>query len=147
MRNKLKYGTWRQRGRVAGLCASALIFVGTVVTAADGIYTAAQAARGEAIYSKECAVCHQPDLTGRNSDGGPTLVGLRFTSRWGGLSVQDLIRPVQELMPARHRGSLTEQQYVDVVSFILKKNGLPAGKTELPANPEALKKIVVRFER
>lgn len=121
-----------------------------------GIYTVQQAARGEPLYQQHCASCHQDDLTGRKVDGGPALRGREFTSRWGGLSIQALLTAMEKLMPSEHplslvatkssTGGLDRQEYIDVVSFILKVNGVPAGKRELPTSPNALKTIVVHFK-
>jgi hypothetical protein len=47
-------------------------------------------------------------------------------------------------MPARAAGSLSQQEYADVLSYVLKANGLPAGETELPADLERLKPIAIR---
>ena len=139
----------RQKGQVratvAGVCAAIAVTGSALAAGADGIYTAEQAKRGEKIYARECAVCHQSDLTGRRVDGGPALRGKQFTTRWGGLSIQALLKTMEELMPSKHPGSLNRQGYVDVVSFILQSNGLAAGKTALPTSPAALQKVVVHF--
>ena len=50
-------------------------------------------------------------------------------------------------MPMPEPGSLSRQEYVDAVSFILWANERPAGKTELPTGTEALEQIVMTFER
>ena len=49
-------------------------------------------------------------------------------------------------MPMPEPGSLSRQEYVDAVSFILWANERPAGKTELPTGTEALEQIVMTFE-
>ena len=38
-------------------------------------------------------------------------------------------------------GSLSPDQYADVLAFMLEKNKFPAGKTELPADLDGLKTI------
>jgi cytochrome c len=153
--NRLRRGL--VRAAVVGISA-AVVVAGISVAAgvstdpqsrrapAAGLYTIEQAKRGEQIYRRECTVCHQDNMTGRKSDGGPPLRGRQFTSRWGGLSIQALLTTMEELMPAKHPGSLDKQGYVDVVSFILQTNGVPSGKTELPTNRDALRKIIVKFE-
>lgn len=118
---------------------------GLASNSADDIYTAEQATRGEQIYKRECAICHREDLRGRRSDGGPALRGNSFTSRWGGLSIQAMLDITEELMPMSHPGNLSRQQYVDVVSHILRVNGLPSGTRELPTSPEQLRHVVVTF--
>jgi hypothetical protein len=46
-------------------------------------------------------------------------------------------------MPQNKPDSLTPQTVIDVVSFLLRENEMPAGKTELPPDLEALKQILV----
>ena len=48
----------------------------------DGVYTTEQAARGKALFTKECAACHGPELTGGES--APPLEGGGFISNWNG---------------------------------------------------------------
>ena len=57
-------------------------------TAWDGVYTAEQAARGEPLYSQNCASCHGPNLTG--GEMAPSLVGGDFGANWNDLSLGDL---------------------------------------------------------
>ena len=51
----------------------------------NGIYTEAQAARGEPLYAQNCASCHGPELTG--GEMAPGLAGTGFASNWDGLTV------------------------------------------------------------
>ena len=44
-------------------------------------------------------------------------------------------------MPVDAPGSLTNQQYVDVVAYMLQLNGHPAGKSALAPDPAALRKV------
>ena len=108
----------------------------------DGAYTEEQAKRGEAIYYSRCAACH-----GSEQDGGdmtPPLKGSAFTGTWNDLTVGDLVERVRVSMPLDNPGSLSRQQTVDVVSFVLKTNGWPAGDTELPRESEPLKDIQIK---
>jgi mono/diheme cytochrome c family protein len=105
----------------------------------SGVYTEAQAKRGEAIYGDRCASCHAPDLSG--IDQAPALTGGDFTAEWNDQSVNDLFERVRISMPADKPGSLERQQVADVLAFILQKNDLPPGQTELPTTAETLKEI------
>ncbi len=120
-----------------------------VALAADtiwsGVYTDAQAARGDAIYVERCASCHAPDLSG--IDQAPALTGADFMTAWNDLSTNDLFERVRISMPADKAGSLERQQVADVIAFILQKNGLPAGQTELATTAEALKPITFLAKR
>ena len=105
----------------------------------DGIFTAEQAKRGEAVYGDSCVPCHGPDLGG--SDLAPALTGADFASNWNDMKISDFFDRVSQTMPLSSPGSLTAPQYADVVSFILQKSGAPAGTTELPAKKDALTAI------
>ena len=107
----------------------------------DGVFTDAQAKRGEAQYSQSCSSCHSPDLTG--GDSAPSLTGPDFNASWNDLSVGDLAERIRTTMPADGPGSLSRQQYVDILTFLLAKDGFPAGQTELPTTDEDLKQLKI----
>ena len=105
----------------------------------DGVYSDAQARRGEAIYADRCATCHAPDLSGM--DQAPALAGADFFTEWNDLSINDLFERTRISMPADKPGSLEPQQVADVLAFVLQKNGFPAGPADLPSNADTLKTI------
>jgi len=105
----------------------------------DGVYTTAQAARGEAIYKDTCASCHGDDLSGGGQ--APALAGKEFNADWIDLSLNDLYERTHVSMPADNPGTLTPAKTVDVIAFLLSKGTFPAGQTELAADAEALKAI------
>jgi cytochrome c len=109
----------------------------------SGVYTKAQATRGEQVYQKECAFCHRNNLRGNSIDGGPPLRGPEFFDRWQEQSLEDILMVTIELMPFDEPGTLSRQEYVDVLTFILFGNDIPPGNTELPIDPEALQQIVM----
>ena len=140
---------------LAGVCVVSLV-VGlkslvpaaatqTSTTTLDGVYTMEQAKRGEEIYRRDCALCHRDNLLGNAIDGGPPLRGPQFTTRWTDFSIETMLATIAELMPVDDPGSLSRQEYVDVVGFVLWANQLPAGEIELPTDPGALDQIVVAF--
>jgi mono/diheme cytochrome c family protein len=105
----------------------------------DGIYTAEQAKRGEVVYNDTCVPCHGPDLGG--SDLAPALAGNEFAANWNNLKIGDLYNRVSQSMPLSAPGSLTAQQYADVIAFMLEKGSAPAGTTELATTKEPLDSI------
>jgi mono/diheme cytochrome c family protein len=111
----------------------------------DGVYTEEQAKRGEGLYSQSCASCHAPDLTG--VDAAPSLTGPGFNSGWSDLTVGDLLERIRTTMPADGPGSLSRQQYTDIIAFLLAKDGFPAGQTELPQQTEILKQIKILAQK
>ena len=122
------------------LCASASSAVATSLppqaagkSTQDGVYTDAQAKRGEAAYGKTCAGCHGPDLAG--ADTAPSLTGAEFTAGWTDQTLDDLFQRIQTTMPGDAPGSLSAEQCADILAFVLSKNGFPAGQSELTAGP------------
>jgi S-disulfanyl-L-cysteine oxidoreductase SoxD len=105
----------------------------------DGVYTEAQAQRGEGLYSQYCASCHGPDLAG--GEMAPGLTGGEFTSNWNDLSLGDLYERIRISMPQNAPGSLSRQQNSDILSFILRKMNTPVGQTELSTSTDELKAI------
>ncbi len=105
----------------------------------DGIYTEAQAKRGEGLYSQYCASCHGPDLAG--GEMAPGLTGGEFTANWNDLSIGDLYERIRISMPQSAPGSLTRQQNSDILAYILRKMNNPVGPTELSTSTDELKAI------
>ena len=108
-------------------------------TTGSGIYTEAQAKRGEAVYARACAGCHGSDLLG---DGqAPSLVGKDFNAEWTEQSMDDLFQRTSISMPADAPGTLKPAEVADVIAFMLTKGNFPAGPTDLPSDASALKQI------
>lgn len=84
-------------------------------------FTASQAATGQSLYRNNCASCHGDDLRG-NIDG-PELVGDYFLAYWGERSVAELYGYAKGNMPPGRAGTLEDQQYLDIVTWILSNNG------------------------
>lgn len=112
-----------------------------VKTTQDGVYTDAQAKRGEAAYGQNCAKCHGPDLSG--ADAAPSLTGGDFNAGWNDLTAGDLFDRIRTTMPADAVGSLSRQDVADIVAFLFAKDGFPAGDTELPTQSELLKQFKI----
>jgi mono/diheme cytochrome c family protein len=113
------------------LCGSAFVLLPQARTTWDGVYSEAQAKRGEAIYADRCASCHAPDLSGM--DQAPELASAEFRTEWNDLSMNDLFERTRISMPADNPGSLERAQVADVVAFVLQKNSFPAAQTDLPS--------------
>lgn len=109
---------------------------------ADGVYTEAQAMRGETLYAEQCAACHGEDLTGV-ADLFPALIGDTFVANWQGKSVGELFEKISMTMPALDPGSLMPEQVADLVAHALSASKYPAGTAELASEVEALKAITI----
>jgi len=127
---------------IAGAAALSMADAWAEPSVWDGIYTTAQAKRGQALYAKQCASCHRENLEGHGPT--PSLAGSEFLERWDGQTVDDLFEKMQESMPADHPGSLSREQNAAILAFILGVNEFPAGEAELRSESEWLAKI--RFQ-
>ena len=101
-----------------------------------------QARRGEAAYQSNCAACHGRNLQATNPDA-PSLTAPSFGISWHGKPVADLFTLMRTSMPLGAGGSLSDPEYLDIVAYILKFNGYPAGDRELGPEVERLKQIVI----
>ena len=110
-------------------------------TLSQGVYTAAQAMRGEALYKEQCAACHGDDLGG--SGPMPPLAGSDFLKSWQGKTVGDLFEKTHSSMPASAPGTLSEQQTSDILAYMLSVGKFPAGTTELAPKQEPLMTIKI----
>ena len=113
---------------------------GQSAPAADGIYSADQAHRGEALYQKQCVSCHGSALDGVGPY--PPLSGDDFLTKYEGQPALNLYDMIQKLMPATSPGTLSRPEAADLFAYILSFNKFPAGKTDLPSDEDSLKKLV-----
>jgi len=107
----------------------------------DGIYSDAQAKRGDVLYKEQCATCHGDNLEG--SGPMPALAGKDFLASWMGKSVADLFEKTHTTMPATAPGSLTPAQAADIVAYMLASSKYKVGTTELEGKVEVLKDIKI----
>jgi hypothetical protein len=89
-------------------------------TVQDGVYTEEQASEGMKVYEEACLICHPIE----------EYVGI-YLEGWVGMPVSMLIDSIAETMPLDNPGALDEQQFVDMFTYILQANGLPAGDAAL----------------
>jgi len=95
----------------------------------QGVYTEEQATRGDTEHQNNFSSCH----------GTEKYAGDAFTKNWVGRTVFDLFDQIRTTMPDDNPGGLSAQQYKDVVAYILKTNGIPAGTDSLSNDPEAMR--------
>ena len=116
--------------------------VGTMPAAAQdktvdqGVYTAAQAARGGKVFDSQCANCHR-------EIGGvaPVLAGDRFMRAFGDATLQTVFTTIKTTMPRTSPGSLSDADYTDIVAHLLRANSYPDGMSELAVSDLAGIKI------
>ena len=103
---------------------------------ASGAFTAAQATSGHEVYTNTCANCH---TAAQHS-------GATFASTWNNRRVFDLYEIIYNTMPVDNPGSLSDQEYVDVVAYILQLNGHRPGKAALMPDAAALKALRIEIQ-
>jgi quinoprotein glucose dehydrogenase len=102
-----------------------------------GVYTREQANRGRDVYAGMCQSCHTP----------ASHTGVTFANSWVGRPLSDLFSFVSEKMPKNEPGSLTPEEYSQVVAHLLRLNGMPAGFEELPVDTAVLKQIRIEVRK
>ena len=122
--------------------------VGQVVSVWDGVFTEAQAKRGQAVYPGPCGMCHGRRLNGAPDDpdmqSTPPLARAKFLRNWEGRSLATLFEYTRATMPESNPGSLTDEEFVDIIAYMLFVGRMPAGDNELQPDPRSLAHIVIQ---
>jgi len=92
-----------------------------------------QATRGRTVFLGMCRDCHTPEEQS----------GDKFAKRWLGRSLGDMYEYLITEMPKNDPGSLSPDDYANVMAYMLRINAMPVGTRELPADVAALKKIQI----
>ena len=109
-----------------------------------GVYTAAQAERGQQIYLNRCARCHALGNSG-GGGGAPGFGSENFTADFEGDTLFAIENRINTSMPRDQPGTTNRVQATDLVAFILSVTHVPPGRTELPADGNVLR--LIRFDR
>jgi mono/diheme cytochrome c family protein len=92
-------------------------------------YANEQAVRGQEVYQATCARCHPPGH----------LDGEAFEVGWNERRVFDLYSLLTNTMPQDKPGSLSDEQYIDVIAYLLQRNHVPASGVALRADTAAMR--------
>ena len=111
----------------------------------DAVYSAEQARRGERLAMERCVACHGDNLSG--GELAPPLAGSLFTANWDGILLSDLVDRVRTTMPLDMPGTLSRQQTVDIVTYMLSVGKFPSGETPLATDGGTLGQITFRSLR
>ena len=100
-------------------------------------FLASQATRGQKVYEETCGTCHGPGQ----------LIGQGFVESWNDRRVYDLYAVVRGTMPLDKPGGMKEQEYLDVIAYLLQANHAPAGADSLKSDSTVMRKsrISVKF--
>jgi mono/diheme cytochrome c family protein len=107
-----------------------VIFALAASSATSISFTSSQASSGAKQFAQSCAQCHGTHLEG---GVGPALTGPNFEtlSKKVGAKVGDVFTYMTTNMPMNDPASLSHDQYVSIMSYILSKNGYKPGKAAL----------------
>jgi mono/diheme cytochrome c family protein len=96
-------------------------------------FTSSQMTAGEKQFSQSCAACHGDHLEG---GAGPALTGPTFEtlSKKVGANVGDVFTYMTTNMPLNAPATLSHDQYVSIMAYILSRNGYKPGTKALTFN-------------
>jgi S-disulfanyl-L-cysteine oxidoreductase SoxD len=100
-------------------------------TTRGGVFSVEQASRGADVYAGYCKSCHTAE----------THTGANFRTHWRGKLLSDLFVYIRDRMPKNDPGSLSAEEYADVLAYVLKMNRMPAGKSDLQPDSTQLSRI------
>ncbi len=131
------------------LVSSVILLCGTWLACAqgsrstsEGVFTEEQAKKGEAAYQARCASCHGADLHSTDPEATELTDG-SFKYSWQGKTIAEKFTVIRTTMPPKSGGSLDDQTYLDVVTYILRFNGVRTGAQKLEPDIEILKGITI----
>lgn len=108
-------------------------------TIRDGVFSPAQAARGERLFDSICINCHEiAEFTGPDA----------YLEEVEGKPLWDTFEYVWSEMPEDDPASLNPEDYAAVLAYIFSVYGMPTGEADLGIDRESLRAItIVRPER
>lgn len=126
------------RIRGAGLASAGTGGMGGIIRVASDAATEApsfdlkQAKHGKSLYSGACAKCHGAQLQGNTA---PALSGPAFApASHAHLTIGGVFAYMANNMPADHPGKMKDQDYADLMAFLLYSNGYRPGGAKLTAD-------------
>ena len=94
----------------------------------DGVYSIAQASRGQQLYQDECVICHGNTLQG---EVGPPLSGDQFLSIWSERPLTDLVDKIHNTMPPENSAPVSRQRSLALSAYVLQASRFPSGTADL----------------
>ena len=101
------------------------------ITTNDRIYSRQQAKMGESLYKDNCLICHDKKY-------------FRPVFRaWEDQSLHTFYLVMSSSMPESNPGSLSRQEYIDILAYMLSLNRYSSGKEALLPSTEILSNITI----
>jgi mono/diheme cytochrome c family protein len=117
-----------------GLCCVAALSAQDGRTVRDGVFSPAQAKRGETLFESICMNCHE---ISEFTAAGAYLEEVEGEPLW------DTFEYIWAEMPEDEPASLNPEDYAAVLSYIFSIYGLPSGDTDLPIDRATLSTITI----
>ena len=105
----------------------------TALTSRSGVYTTEQAAKGKDVHGAACLSCHK----------AAEFMGEKFWSTLVDRPLLEFFKYIKSDMPQDNPGSLSDDDYVNVIAYIFSLNTMPAGQKPLASDTTTLAKIKV----
>ena len=96
------------------------------LTLGDGVYSDKQLESGERLYKQHCLACHDKKYF------GPVF------KAWQGQTLDVLFLTMATTMPEANPGMLYDEEYADVLAYILALNRYPSGTGPLTGDTSRL---------
>jgi alcohol dehydrogenase (cytochrome c) len=103
-------------------------------------YLPQQATAGRRVYAEHCAGCHGDRLEGREA---PALTGEYFGAKWSGKTAYALFSRIKTTMPSSAPGSLSDEQYADLLAFLFENMHLFSGPRALSSDRAQLTEMTL----
>ena len=100
------------------------------------LFSAVQVERGEKAFKNTCISCHATTQ----------FVTPVFFSTWNERPVFELFDQLRLTMPQDNPGNLPPQEYIDVISYLLKLLGAEIGESEMPPEDSVMKAATIRIK-
>jgi mono/diheme cytochrome c family protein len=118
---------------LALLLLAPAVLVAQATAAPPASYTDEQAQRGAKTFARACGECHAT----------AEMANADFRLKWHGRPAFDLFSLIATTMPEENPGTLTREEYAEIVAYLMKLNGAPTGALPLPADSAALSRAAL----
>ncbi len=122
---------FRPQANPAGERAAALGRPDDTKTTNDGVYTKAQAAGAKKQFDKICADCHAFTVAAKKKPKDLPLGDEPFFENWSGRPLGELVTLIALTMPNDGSATVTEAEAVNLVAYMLQRNGFRPGPKSL----------------
>lgn len=127
------------RVRIVALLAVVVVLSAAVAVRADrgqkttndGVYTKAQADGAQAQFDKVCASCHAFTVAEKKKPEDLPLGDEPFFKNWEGKALDEIVSVIVLTMPNDGSAVVNEDEALNLVAYVLQRNGFPAGSAPL----------------